>query len=338
MPLSIHLLSSPAWKDYELLDSGNGLKLERFGPYTFIRPEVQALWSPHLPPARWEAAHGVFQPTGEESGGHWNLRKKIAERWEMQYPLEKTSHKFLKFTAMTTPGRHLGVFPECAANWDWMVEEIIRGRSKKVEERKVEERKIEERKVEERKVEERKKEEGVRVLNLFGYTGLATLAAAAAGAQVTHVDASKKSVTWARENAALSGLAERPIRWIVDDALKFVQREGRRGVKYDGIVLDPPKFGRGPKGEVWEIYQSLPALLNACRAILSESPLFIILTVYAVKLSALHIGQALQEMMNGLGGSVDCGELVTIEKSAGRLLSQAVYARWKSQQATKESG
>jgi len=364
MPLSIHLLSSPAWKDYELLDSGNGLKLERFGPYTFIRPEVQALWSPHLPPARWEAAHGVFQPTGEESGGHWNLRKKIAERWEMQYPLEKTSHKFLKFTAMTTPGRHLGVFPECAANWDWMVEEIIRGRSKKEEERKEKEREEKERKEEERKEkereekerkkeeerkekereekerkeEERKKEEGVRVLNLFGYTGLATLAAAAAGAQVTHVDASKKSVTWARENAALSGLAEHPIRWIVDDALKFVQREGRRGVKYDGIVLDPPKFGRGPKGEVWEIYQSLPALLNACRAILSESPLFIILTVYAVKLSALHIGQALQEMMNGLGGSVDCGELVTIEKSAGRLLSQAVYARWTSQQATKENG
>jgi 23S rRNA (cytosine1962-C5)-methyltransferase len=165
-------------------------------------------------------------------------------------------------------------------------------------------------------------------LNLFGYTGLASLACAAAGAQVTHVDASKKSVTWARENQSLSGLADRPIRWIVDDALKFVEREARRGVKYDGILLDPPKFGRGPKGEVWEVYKSLPELLKICREVLDDRPLFVVLTVYAVRSSAIHFKYALEEMLKGSGGTVDCGELVTEEKSAGHLLSQAVYARW----------
>jgi 23S rRNA (cytosine1962-C5)-methyltransferase len=145
------------------------------------------------------------------------------------------------------------------------------------------------------------------------------------------VDASKKSVAWARENQALSGLTENPIRWIVDDALKFVQREGRRGVKYDGILLDPPKFGRGPKGEVWEVYKSLPDLMSACRAVLSEQPLFVVTTLYAVKASAIHIGQAMDEMMKGFSGRGECGELVTREKSAGRLLSQAVFSRWQAE-------
>jgi len=168
------------------------------------------------------------------------------------------------------------------------------------------------------------------VLNLFGYTGLASLAAAAAGAKVTHVDASKKSVGWARDNQVLSNLAEKPIRWIVDDALKFVQREARRGVKYDGIILDPPKFGRGPKGEVWEVYKSLPGLLEACRECLSPDPLFVVTTVYAVRASAVHIAQAMEDMMDGFGGRIEMGELVTREQSANRLLSQAVYARWEA--------
>jgi 23S rRNA (cytosine1962-C5)-methyltransferase len=206
----------------------------------------------------------------------------------------------LRFTAMTTPGRHLGVFPECAAHWDWLTEKIQQRAGQ------------------------------VNVLNLFGYTGLATLAAAAAGAKVTHVDASKKSVTWARDNQARSGLGEKYIRWIVDDSLKFVEREQRRGVKYDGILLDPPKFGRGPKGEIWEVYKSLPEILQACRALLSERPLFVVLTVYAVKFAAVHAHNALAQMMEGFGGSLECGELVTKEKSAGRLLSQAVYARWEN--------
>jgi 23S rRNA (cytosine1962-C5)-methyltransferase len=145
---------------------------------------------------------------------------------------------------------------------------------------------------------------------------------------VTHVDASKKSVGWARENQALSNLAGKPVRWIVDDAIKFVEREARRGTKYDGIVLDPPKFGRGPKGEVWEIYKSLPELLQACKRVLSAQPLFIVLTIYAVRLPAIHAYSALSEMMKSYTGELECGELVTQEKSAGRLLSQAVYARW----------
>jgi 23S rRNA (cytosine1962-C5)-methyltransferase len=306
-------LFSPHWTDYELLDSGDGQKLERFGPYTFARPEVQALWKQALPAEKWQAAHAWFEPSGEESGGHWKFRRPVAEKWEMTYPLGGGSPsplgggagvRELRFTAMTTPGRHLGVFPECAAHWDWLAV----------------------------KIDQRIKHKNgpVNLLNLFGYTGLATLAAAAAGARVTHVDASKKSVTWARENQLLSGLAEQPVRWIVDDALKFVEREGRRGAKYDVILLDPPKFGRGPKGEVWEFYRSLPEILLACRNILNEAPLFVILTVYAVKLPAIHAYYALQEMLAGFGGNLECGELVTQEKSAGRLLSQAVYARWSA--------
>lgn len=295
-PMNLTLLSSPRWQDYELLDTGRGLKLERFGPYRLVRPEVQAIWSPNLPASAWRDADAVFKPTSEESGGHWENRKPLRERWEMRYPLKDQSP--LKFWAMTTPGRHLGVFPECAAHWDWMAGQIrAAGRP-------------------------------TRVLNLFGYTGVASLAAASAGASVTHVDASKKSVGWARENQELSGLAEKPIRWIVDDALKFVQREARRGVKYDGIYLDPPKFGRGPKGEVWEVYQSLPTLLEACREVLGPDPLFLVLTMYAVKASGVHLHTSLAEMMHPHKGNIEAGELVTTESSAGRLTSQAVFGRW----------
>ncbi len=307
---SFTLFDSPSWRDYALLDTGDGSKLERFGKYIFLRPESQAMWKRSLSDSEWGRAHAVFQPTGEESGGHWDLKHKMEERWEMSYPLtgdfsltpnpSPEGRGDLRFWAMTTQGRHLGVFPEGAANWDWIADLIARSKRP------------------------------VNVLNLFGYTGLATLAAAAAGAKVTHVDASKKAVAWARDNQALSGLTEKPIRWLVDDALKFVQREARRGVKYDGILLDPPKFGRGPKGEVWEIYKSLPNLLTACRACLSDRPVFIALTVYAVRASAIHLAQSLDEMMKDFGGKVDRGELVTREQSAGRLLSQAVFARWKN--------
>ncbi len=299
------LLESPNWKDYALLDSGDGLKLERFGKYVFERPESQAMWKRALPESEWRNAHALFQPTAEESGGHWIIKKKIPEKWEMTYPLTLTSSPFpswrgeLRFNVMTTPGRHLGVFPEVASHWDFMAGLV------------------------------QKANRPVNVLNLFGYTGLATLAAAAAGAKVTHVDASKKSVNWARENQELSGLSDRPIRWIVEDALKYVQRESRRGVKYDGIILDPPKFGRGPKGEVWEVYKSLPNLLEMCRECLSDNPLFVAVTVYAVRASAIHVAQAMDEMMKGFRGTIDSGELVTREQSAGRLLSQAVYARWE---------
>ncbi len=292
---SFTFLKSTYWQDYALLDSGDGLKLERFGKYIFVRPESQAMWKRSID-SEWDDAHAVFQPSGEESGGHWGFKKKVEEKWEMRYG-------DLQFWTMTTPGRHLGVFPEVAAHWDWFSGLIHH------------------------EVDEGHKE--VNVLNLFGYTGLATLAAAAAGAKVTHVDASKKSVNWARENQALSNLTDKPIRWIVDDALKFVQREARRGVKYDGIILDPPKFGRGPKGEVWEVYKSLPTLLETCRECLSDNPLFVVTTVYAVRASAIHVAQAMEDRMSGFEGKIEMGELITREQSAGRLLSQAVYARWE---------
>jgi 23S rRNA (cytosine1962-C5)-methyltransferase len=297
------LLESSRWNDYALIDSGDGLKLERFGRYVFVRPESQAMWKRTLD-SEWKNAHAVFQPTGEESGGHWDFKKKVDEKWEMRHtlthgPSPNARGESLRFWAMTTPGRHLGVFPEVAAHWDWCSDLIVRSK------------------------------EQPNILNLFGYTGLATLAAASAGAKVTHVDASKKSVSWARDNQALSNLADKPIRWIVDDALKFVQREARRGAKYDGIILDPPKFGRGPKGEVWEVYKSLPTLLESCRECLSNDPLFVVTTIYAVRASAIHVAQAMEDMMSAFEGKIDMGELVTREQSAGRLLSQAVYARWQ---------
>lgn len=291
--MNLTLLESPNWKDYELLDSGDGLKLERFGPYRFSRPEAQAIWKRAHPEAFWRDVDGVFQPTSEESGGHWALKRPVDEKWMMSYD-------GIKFWAMTTPGRHLGVFPEVAAHWDWYAALI------------------------------EKSPRPLNVLNLFGYTGLASLMAARAGAHVTHLDASKKSVTWARDNQLLSGLEQKPIRWIVDDALRFVEREGRRGVRYDGIILDPPKFGRGPKGEIWEVYDSLPALLEACAVVLSTEPAFVVLTMYAVRASGVHLYQSLESLMKRYGGSTDAGELVTREKSAGRLLSHAVYARWQA--------
>ncbi|MFH1184628.1 MAG: class I SAM-dependent methyltransferase [Chloroflexota bacterium] len=298
-------LHSPRWRDYTLLDSGEGLKLERFGSYVTVRPEAQAIWSRSLPAAEWSKADAVFKASGEESGGHWDVRRKMADQWEMTYPLQmdpaaEAAAVTLRFSAMTTPGRHLGVFPEAAAAWDFMAQAI------------------------------RSRPAGARVLNLFGYTGIASLAAAAAGAHVTHVDASKKAVAWAKQNQSLSGLDDKPIRWIVDDALKFALREVRRGATYDGIVLEPPKFGRGPKGEVWEVYRSLPQLMQACRQLLSPQPLFVMLTLYAVRASAIHLQQMLAELTADRGGVIDGGELVTVEQSAGRLLSQAVFARWRS--------
>ncbi len=290
-PPTLALIASPKWKDYALLDSGAGRKLEQFGLYRLVRPEAEAFWQPALPEKEWLSAAAEFQPSPEENGGHWTQRKSLPERWQMEYAA-------LKFYLQLSGSRHVGVFPEQASGWDWIAEQVqSAGRP-------------------------------VRVLNLFGYTGLATLAAAQAGAQVTHVDASRKVVTWARENQALSGLSERPVRWIVDDALKFVEREARRGSRYEGLILDPPKFGRGPKGEVWEFYKLISELLKALRQVLAEKPRFVLLTAYAVKASALTLHYAVDEMMGGCRGQTSAGEIVLSEKSAGRFLSTAVFARW----------
>lgn len=282
------------WKDYELLDSGGGFKLERYGPYTFVRPEPQAIWQPAWPAERWNEAHATFETTRSESGGKWQYHLPVEPYWHMQY-------KGLRFKVQTTGGRHLGVFPEQAVHWDW-INQLVKSAGYPIQ-----------------------------ALNLFGYTGLATLAAASAGARLTHVDASRKAVRWGQENQSLSGLAERPIRWIVDDAYKYVLRENRRGVKYDGLILDPPRFGRGPKGQVWEFFDLLPPLLAACREVLTQKPVFIVLTAYAVPTSSLSLVNILKEYFGNIGGSFSAGELVLPEKSGGRSLPMALFARWAAE-------
>ncbi len=283
--------STQGWQDYVLLDCGNGRKLERFGRYILDRPEAEAIWKPALTQKEWQKADAVFTPSTEENGGHWEYRNRVPEKWEIAYG-------DLHFSVQTTPSRHVGVFPEQAPQWDWIMETI------------------------------KQSSRQPRVLNLFGYTGLASLAAASAGAQVTHLDASRKVVTWAKENATSSHLPETAIRWIVDDAMKFVERESRRGSFYDGIILDPPKFGRGPKGEVWEFYKLIPNLLQNCYAILSKSPVFMLVTAYAVKASYLTLYNALQEVMASRQGNIQAGEILNVDESAGRALSTAIYAYW----------
>jgi 23S rRNA (cytosine1962-C5)-methyltransferase len=283
------LLASP-WEEYELLDSGDGQKLERFGQYRLVRPEVEALWQPALPEAAWKDANASFVTRDELHGGHWVIND-LPKRWLLSY-------RGLKMWMQASGSRQVGVFPEQSAHWDWIEEQI------------------------------KKAKRPLRVLNLFGYTGLASLAAARSGAQVTHVDASRKVVEWGKENQVSSGLADQSIRWLVDDAVKFVQRESRRDSFYDGIILDPPKFGRGPKGEVWEFYKLIPELLDACKRILSPQPVFVVMTAYAVKASSVTLFQAMDEMMAAHTGRVMAGELVLQEKSAGRYLPTAIYARW----------
>lgn len=287
----LELLAAENWKDYALLDSGGGFKLEQFGQARLVRPEPEAVWQSALPESEWKKADAIYKPAPEENGGHWEYRRRLPERWKMTY-------RELSFWVQTSASRHLGVFPEQSCQWDW-ADKVIRASNSKP-----------------------------KVLNLFGYTGLASLAAARAGALVTHLDASRKVITWANENQKLSALDDLPIRWILDDAVKFVQREQRRGSRYDGIILDPPKFGRGPKGEVWEFYKLLPDLLSTCRQILSPEPLFIQLTAYAVKASAATMYYAVTEMMKVFKGSTFAGEIGLLEGSAGRYLSTAIYARW----------
>jgi len=311
------LLVGEGWADYGLVDSGHGRKLERYGPYRFIRPEPQALWTPRE--ADWQA-HGEFVPgSDEDGGGRWQFMQAVPrEGW----PLARGE---VTFTASCTPFRHLGFFPDMAPVWDWMGEMLdpqagggggpasaalgglpppsavpaatspSRG--------------------------------GFSTLNLFGYTGVGTLSLSAHG-PVTHVDASKKSVAQARANAALSGMEQRPVRWIVDDAAKFAAREVRRGRRYDGIILDPPKFGRGPEGEVWRLEEHLPGLVADCRRLLDADSRFLFLTVYAVRMSSLALAGLLDEVFGGLPGRIEHGDLAVREDGAGRLLPTAIFARW----------
>jgi 23S rRNA (cytosine1962-C5)-methyltransferase len=286
-------LRTPAgWTDYALLDSGEGAKLERFGPYTLVRPDTQAIWRRQLPVARWEAADAVFDK-GPGDSGAWVLHRPVPERWRLRYD-------DLAFWVRLTTFRHTAVFPEQAVHWRWLRQTIQdAGRP-------------------------------IRMLDLFAYTALSTLAAAQAGARVTFVDASRPALTWARENQAASGLSDRPIRWILDDAIKFVRREARRGATYDAIVLDPPVFGRGPQGEIWRFYESVPVLLDLCRAVLSEQPLLVLFNAYALDVSSLTLANLLADLLADHGGSIEPGELGLAQIDSQRILPAGLYARWQA--------
>ena len=287
-------ITGEPWADYGLVDSGHGRKLERYGAYRFIRPEPQAMWAPAQP--NW-SAQGEFLPgADEDGGGRWVLDQPVPrEGWPLRW-------REVTFTASNTPFRHLGFFPDMAPVWDWMRGRLSDGGTGA--------------------------EGAQECMNLFGYTGVGSLALAAAGARVTHVDASKKSVAEGKANAVLSGLADKPIRWMIDDAGKFVAREVRRGRRYDGIILDPPKWGRGPNGEVWKLEEGLPALIADCRRLLDADSRFLFLTVYAIRMSALAIGELVRQHFADLPGTVECGELGVREEARGLVLPTAIFARW----------
>jgi 23S rRNA (cytosine1962-C5)-methyltransferase len=287
---------SPVWTEYELVDTGAGRKLERFGPVTLVRPEAQAKWSASVPKKMWDAAQGEFVQASRARKGQWRFARGVPTRWEIR-------RGNLAFWVEPTPAGHVGVFPDQASHWDWAGSLIESAATPP------------------------------KILSLFGYTGLATLACAAAGAQVAHVDASQKAVQWARKNQALSKLDERPIRWLVDDAQTFVARELRRGRTYDGLLLDPPRFGRGPKGELWKVEEALPALLRECRKLLSPQPLFVLLNTYTTVLmrgqtnaEAAQLQSFLQELLRGLPARIGAGELV-LKDRAGRQIPCSVFAR-----------
>lgn len=283
--MRLETLAAEPWPDWGLIDSGDGRKLERYGPYTVVRPEPQAMW----PCAReeWDPDASFISAPDEEGGGRWLQHRDVPRQWEL-------SRGPVRFHASLTPFRHLGFFPDMAPQWDWM----------------------------------RDRAGDCDILNLFGYTGVGTLLLSEVGARLVHVDASKKSVEQGKQNARLSCLGDRPIRWIVDDATKFTAREVRRGRRYDGILLDPPKFGRGPTGEVWRLEEDLAPLLAQCRKLLDGDSRFLVLTVYAVRMSALAIAELVTQLVGDLGGRVETGEMTVREEARGLLLPTAIFARW----------
>ncbi|HVA96716.1 MAG TPA: class I SAM-dependent methyltransferase [Candidatus Acidoferrales bacterium] len=288
------ILSTPGWDEYELLDTGNGMRLERFGPYRLSRPDPQIIWRPRLDRQDWTNIDAYFDAEKKQ----WINKNNVPSKWLMRY-------KNIAFYAKLSPFKHTGVFPEQILQWEWMEDKIKDSRLKI-------------------------KDKKIRVLNLFGYTGIASLVCAAEGAIVTHVDASRPTIGWARENQFISKLQEHPIRWILDDAVKFVQREVKRGVRYDGIIMDPPVYGHGPLGEKWDFNESFPKLLSLCRLALTNTPLFVLINAYAISSSSLMLENTLGDYFSDLGGSIEIGELALEEKSAKRLLSTGIFARWSN--------
>lgn len=282
------------WSDYALIDSGDGMKLERFGNQTIIRPDPQAFWKPQQDVKSWKADAWFDAKAEDDDRGKWRqLNPKAPDVWPMEW-------EGLKFNARRTPFRHLGVFQEHSVHWAFAIDKL------------------------------KAAPRPAKVLNLFGYTGMMSLACAQAGAEVVHLDASPKSNGFGKDHQAMSGLEDRTIRWIADDAMKFVAREGRRGNRYDAIILDPPKFGRGTNGETWKFEEDLPALLEATSALLVDKPLFVILTAYAVRLSHIALAQALGDRMEPYGGRIEMGEMAIPEQKSGRMLPTAICARWRT--------
>ncbi len=285
MKNDLHLVSIP-WSDYELLDSGDNMKLERFGEIIVARPEIQALWKKQKPEL-WDNVHAEFG--FKDKKGEWKMNKSVAESWQLSW------HN-VRFLARLTGFKHTGIFPEQAPNWEWLSGKIS-------------------------------KLEKPNVLNLFGYTGIASLVSAQAGAFVTHVDASKQSLDWAHENAKLSEIGKDKIRWMLDDALTFVKREARRGAKYDGIILDPPAFGRGAKGEVWKIEEDFQTLLSSLKEILSEkSGSFFLLNGYSAGYAPRSFAQAVESVFGEVAG--EAGELYIKESSSDRVIPAGIYVRF----------
>jgi len=288
------IMECEGWPDsqsYRLIDSGTGRKWEAFGPHSFIRPEPQALWQPRRDD--WDADGEFIPGSDEDGGGRWVFAREVpSDGWQLGW-------NEVSFTAQPTPFRHLQFFPDMAPVWDWM-----RDRLSGLED--------------------------AETLNMFGYTGLGSLALARHG-RVTHVDASKKSVAQARENATLSGMENAPIRWLVDDAAKFTAREVRRERRYDGIILDPPKFGRGPKNETWRLEDGLPDLIGDCAQLLDADSRFLFLTVYAVRMSSIALAGLLEEKLRHLPGVIEHGDLALREEGENaRLLPTAIFARWSN--------
>lgn len=284
------------WKDYELLDTGDGERLERWGDILLIRPDPQIIWKTDKKTGGWKAAHARYNRS-KTGGGQWESYKSLPDVWKITYG-------DLVFRLKPMGFKHTGIFPEQAVNWDYTAEKI-------------------------RAAKKQNPGREIRVLNLFGYTGAATLACMAAGAAVTHVDASKGMVQWARENAAASGLSERPVRWLVDDCMKFVQRETRRGSAYDGIIMDPPSYGRGPNGEIWKLEEQLFGLIEMCLPILSENPLFFILNSYTTGLSPSVMSYLLGTLLRPrFGGSVSADEIGLPVTKTGLTLPCGSTAIW----------
>jgi 23S rRNA (cytosine1962-C5)-methyltransferase len=294
MPSPLHLIETAGFPDYALLDSGAGRKLERFGTIVVDRPEPQALWTPRLARRDWDKANAVFSGEDEEEKGRWRVDKPVPDSWPVKLRDVTMLCRLASF-------RHLGLFPEQLPHWEWMLARLREAR-----------------------------DEPPRVLNLFAYTGAASLLAASAGAQVTHLDASKKAIAWAKENQAASELGAAPIRWILDDAQKFVAREVRRGKTYDVVLVDPPKFGRGPEGEVWDLFTGLPPLLKDCARLLAPSRAALVLTIYAIRASSLAFDQLAREVLAERGGEFESGELAIREHGGGRALPTSLFTRWVS--------